>query len=85
MATTGMLSDFTSKHYLYDSYRVAHLLANLDWVDFDFGCSTTLLGGVGSYSSGYPLRELHKSKSTQPRFARRWATLYSFIHGSHTN
>ena len=25
-------------------YRVAHLLANLSWVDFDLGCSTILLG-----------------------------------------
>ena len=25
-------------------YRVAHLLPNLGWVDFDLGCSTTLLG-----------------------------------------
>ena len=24
-------------------YRVAHLLANLGWVDFDFGCSTLCL------------------------------------------
>ena len=25
-------------------YRVADLLANLGWVDFDLGCSTTLIG-----------------------------------------
>ena len=30
---------------------------------------------VGSYSSGHQARELPKSKSTQPRFARRWVTL----------
>ena len=33
-------------------YRVAHLLANVGWVDFVLGCSTTLLGpAVGIFSS----------------------------------
>ena len=31
---------------------------------------------VGSYSSGPQPRDLPKSKSIQPRFTRRWATLY---------
>ena len=31
---------------------------------------------VGSYSSGHQPGELPKSKSTQPRFATRWVTLY---------
>ena len=29
--------------YLMTIYRVAHLLANLGWVDFYFGCSTLCL------------------------------------------
>ena len=39
---------------------------------------------VDSYSSGPQPRELPKSKSTQPRFAKRWATLYDdylYYHG----
>ena len=34
---------------------------------------------VGSHSSGPQPRELPKSKSTQPRFARRWTTLYIYM------
>ena len=33
---------------------------------------------VGSYISGHQPGELPKSKSTQPRFATRWVTLYLF-------
>ena len=36
---------------------------------------------VGSYSSGHQPGELPKSKSTQPRFATRWATLYCHSNG----
>ena len=36
---------------------------------------------VGSYSKGHQPGQLPKSKSTQPRFARRWATLYLLIQG----
>ena len=28
----------------YNVYRVAHLVANLGWIDLDLGCSTILLG-----------------------------------------
>ena len=31
---------------------------------------------LGKHSSGPQVKELPKSKSTQPRFARRWATLF---------
>ena len=64
---------------MWDStmYRVAHLLANQGCIDIDFGCSTFLLGQQESYSCGHQPGEIPKSKSTQPRFPRRWATLYS--------
>ena len=39
-------------------YRVGHLLADLGWVDLDLGCSTIMLGAVGSYRSGPPAWEL---------------------------
>ena len=34
-------------------YRVTHLLANLGWVDFDFGCSTQ---GGGTYDITTPTK-----------------------------
>ena len=45
-----LLKGFKSK----TKYRVTHLLANLGWVDFDFGCSTlclVLLGLMGSWQN----------------------------------
>ena len=60
------------------------LLANLSWVDFDFGCSTLCLVLSPDWADG-KLAELAeqlgkmvehpKSKSTQPRFARIWVPL----------
>ena len=53
---------------------------NLGWVDMDFNCSTVcqiLLGLVGIWQKRLSKMVDHsKSKSTQPRFARRWVTLY---------
>ena len=58
-------------------YRVTHLLANLGWVDLDLGSfpgwwATTVATYCPSRMVEHP-----KSKSTQPRFASRWVTLYS--------
>ena len=58
-------------------YRVTHLLANLGWVEF--GMFHHPAWAVGSYSSGHQPGELPKSKSTQPRFATRWVTLYNLL------
>ena len=68
-------------------YRVARLLAKLGWVDFGLGHST-ILPHLLSRLCQCPISpgrnrqrvEQHKSKSTQPMFARRWAILYIFIH-----
>ena len=58
-------------------YRVSHLLADLGWVDSDLGCSTTLLGQkIATIAATSGRGEPPKSKSTQPRFARRWTALY---------
>ena len=54
-----------------------HLLA--DWVrltSLDLGCSTVLLGQHRSYNTAQRPVEHTKSKSTQPRSAWRWVTLY---------
>ena len=61
-------------------YRVTHLLASLVWVDFDLGCSTNLPSQFFQFlispgTIGQTV-EHSKFKSTQPRFARRWVTLY---------
>ena len=48
----------------------------LGLVDLDFGCSTILLGQYVATVVARQQGELPKSKSPQPRFARRWATLY---------
>ena len=65
-------------------YRVTLLLANLGGVDFDFFCSTLCLvlpGLMGNWqnwlSSWARWLNIPKSKSTQPRFARRCVTLYN--------
>ena len=57
-------------------YRVAHLLANLGWVDFDFGCSTlcqVLPGLMGKWQN---LLSSWARWWSQPRFASRCVTLY---------
>ena len=61
---------------------MAHLLAILGWVDFDLRCFSLCLflrGLMGNWQVGKVV-EHPKSKSTQPRFARRWATLYNASH-----
>ena len=57
-------------------YRVTHLLLDLGMADLDLGCSTVLLGQHRSCSTAKRPVEHLKSKSTQPRFERRWVTLY---------
>ena len=50
------------------------------WTGFSwlrFGLFHHPAWAVGSYSSGHQPGVLPKSKSTQSRFARRWATLYT--------
>ena len=68
-------------------YRVTHLLANLGWAEFDFGCSTSLPGSAWADGKFAELAEQlgkmvehPKSKSTQPRFARRCVALYFRWH-----
>ena len=61
-------------------YRVTHLLANLGWVDFDLRCFTILPSCSACQFPISPGRtrqrvEQPKSKSTQPRFAKRCVTL----------
>ena len=48
----------------------------LVWVDLDLGCSTVLHGQHHSCSTAQRPVEHPKSKSTQPRSARRWVSLY---------
>ena len=64
-------------------YREVHLLANLGWVDLDFGSSTLCLVSVWADEKLAELveqlgkmEEHPKSKSTQRRFAKRWTSLY---------
>ena len=45
-------------------YWVTHLLADLDWVDFDLGCSTVLLGLHHSCSTAQ--RPVEHPKPSQP-------------------
>ena len=60
-------------------FRVTHLLANLGWVDLDFGCQTLCLvlpGLMGNWQNWLGKMVEHpKLKSTEPRFARRCVTL----------
>ena len=49
----------------------------LGFVDLDLGCSTVLLGQHRSCSTAQRPVEHPKSKSTQPKSARRWVTLYT--------
>ena len=58
-------------------YRVTHLLTDLGWVDFDLGCSTARWAVLQLLCCPSKTVEHPKSKSTQPRSARRWVTLYS--------
>ena len=56
-------------------YRVGHLLADLGWVDLDFGSSPGWWAAtVATYCPGR-MMEHSKSKSTQPRSASRCPTL----------
>ena len=48
------------------SYRVAHLLADLGWVDFNLGCSTGRWAVLQLQSCPSKTVEHPKSKSTQP-------------------
>ena len=57
---------------------MTHLLADLGWVDLDLGCPTVMLGQHRSCSTAQRPVEHPKSKSTQPRSARRWVTLYTY-------
>ena len=59
----------------YD-YRVAHLLANLGWVDFDLGSSPGWWPPLGLPTAQAGRRNI--PKSTQPRIDRRWANLYKW-------
>ena len=64
-------------HYLY---RVAHLLTNLGWVDFDLCLVLSALADVKFADVAEQVGKMvehPKSKSTQPRFARRPGTLCS--------
>ena len=58
------------------TYRVAHLLGNLGWVDFDLGSSPGWWAAtVASYCPSRMV-EHPKSKSTQPRSETTSVTLY---------
>ena len=57
-------------------YRVSHLLADLGWVDLDLGSSPGWLAIAVAIFCPSRMVEHPKSKSTQPRFVRRWDTLY---------
>ena len=60
-------------------YMVTHILADMGWVDFYLGCSAVLLGQHRSCSTAQRPVEHPKLKSTQPRSARRWVTLYCIL------
>ena len=53
---------------MHTLYREFLLLANLGWVDFDFGSSPGWWAGTVARSK---MVEHPKSKSTQPRYATR--------------
>ena len=44
MQATSHPGGFSRPPFASSEYRVAHLLANLGWVDLDLRCSTILLG-----------------------------------------
>ena len=44
VAKAGQTEGFSECPFYTPFYRLAHLLADLGWVDLDFGCSITLLG-----------------------------------------
>ena len=58
-------------------YRVRHLLANLGWVDLCCSTLCLVLSGKLADLAEHVVKmvEHPKSKSTQPRFARRCLTL----------
>ena len=59
---------------------VTHLVANLGCVDLDLGSSPQVVAAnVAAYCQSWMV-EQPKSKSTQPRFATRWVTLYMVVH-----
>ena len=66
-------------HYFF-KHRVTHLLANLGWVDLP-SCSAR----SANFSPGRTRQRVDqpKSKSTQPRFARRCVTLNRFEKRPH--
>ena len=55
---------------------MTHLLADLGLVDFDLGCSTSRWAVLQQRCCPSKTVEHPKSKSTQPRSARRWVILY---------
>ena len=59
-----------------DMYRVSHLLAELGWVDLNLGSSPGWWAAPVDTFCPSRMVEHPKSKSTQPRFVRRWDTLY---------
>ena len=61
-------------------YRETHLPANFGWVDFDDG-SAGADGKLAELAEQLGKMVEHpKSKSAQPRFARRWVPLYTIVH-----
>ena len=60
---------------MHKSYRVSHLVADLGWADLDLGSPPGWWAAtVATYCAGREV-ERPKSKSTQPRSARRCPTL----------
>ena len=57
-------------------YQSPLLLTDLRWVDLDLGCSTGRWAVLQVRCCPSKVVEHPKSKSTQPRSARRWVTLY---------
>ena len=58
------------------SYRETHLVANLGWVDLDFGSSPGWWAATVATYCPNRMVEHPKSKSSQPRFSTRCDTLY---------
>ena len=58
-------------------YKVTHLLTDLGWVDLDLGCSTGRWAVLHLWCCPSKTVEHPKSKSTQPRSARRLVALYN--------
>ena len=59
-------------------YRVSHLLPDLGWVDLYLGSSQGWLAVTADSYCPCRLVEHLRSKTTQPRFARKWDTLYKY-------